>query len=194
MNERFSAPGDLAVWFAIAGRALASPDAAAGLREMAEGLTAQAKAGREVREELAALWAEFPAGQQEAHREYVRLFLSPGAAPCPLWQSAHGDEPQLMGPSHHSAIEWYRSEGIEPGLENEPADHASLLLVFFAHLLDSGAPAEWILRYWREHLAWLPEVLARIESETRLPFYARLARVTRERLEEIEESFRETPA
>lgn len=194
MSERFSAPGDLAVWFAAVGRVLASPDAAAGFREMAEGLAARANAGPAVREELAALWAEFPGDPLEAHREYVRLFLSPGAAPCPLWQSAHGDEPQLMGPSHHSAIEWYRSEGIEPGVENEPADHASLLLVFFAHLLDSGAPAEWIQRYWREHLAWLPKVLAGIERDTRLPFYARLARVTRERLEEAEASFQETSA
>jgi TorA maturation chaperone TorD len=194
MSAEWSAPGDLAVWFAIAGRALASPDAAGGLREIAESLTAQRKAGTGVREELAALWAELPADRQEAHREYVRLFLSPGSAPCPLWQSAHGEEPQLMGPSHHSAIEWYRSEGIEPGVENEPADHASLLLVFFAHLLESGAPPEWRQRYWREHLAWLPKVLARVESETRLPFYARLARVTRERLEEAGASFRQTPA
>jgi TorA maturation chaperone TorD len=76
-----------------------------------------------------------------------------------------------MGPAHKRALEWYRAEGIEPAKENEPADHAGLLLVFFARLIGSGAPAERLAAFWQDHLEWIVGFCERIESETTHPFY-----------------------
>ena len=99
-----------------------------------------------------------PAGNLQAGREYVRLFLSPQGALCSLWQSvwdATDDGPRLLGAPHHSALEWYRRFGFEPAIETEPADHAGLLLLFYVHLIESGAAPAAILEFERAHLAWL---------------------------------------
>jgi TorA maturation chaperone TorD len=116
----------------------------------------------------------------ELEREYVRLFLAPEGAPCPPWQSVHGDPPQLMGDSHHSALAWYRSEGVEPHLGNEPADHAGLLLTFYARLLELGAPPERIAEFRRQHLAWLLQFSDGLLRHARHPFYRLLAELTRQ--------------
>jgi TorA maturation chaperone TorD len=116
----------------------------------------------------------------EVEREYVRLFLHPEGAPCPPWQSAHADPPQLMGDSHRSALEWFRSEGVEPNLENEPADHVGLLLTFYARLLESGAPPERLREFRTRHLDWVADLCASISVHTVHPFYRLLAELTRE--------------
>lgn len=115
---------------------------------------------------------------EAAEIEYTRLFLSPAAAPCPPWQSAHGPEPRLMGPAHHSALDWYRRYGAEPALSNEPADHLGLLLLFYAQLL-AGEEEESVLRQFREqHLEWAVGLLKQMRDEARHPLHLALARAS----------------
>lgn len=116
----------------------------------------------------------------ELEREYVRLFLHPGGAPCPPWQSAHEEPPQLMGDSHRSALDWFRSEGVEPSLGNEPADHVGLLLTFYARLLESGAPEARLREFRARHLSWAAKLCELILAHTRHPFYRLLAELTGE--------------
>lgn len=113
---------------------------------------------------------------EAAEIEYTRLFLSPGGAPCPPWQSAHDPEPRLMGPAHHSALEWYRRYGTEPALSNEPADHLGLLLLFYAQLL-AGEEEEAVLKQFRaQHLDWAVGLLQQMRDEARHPLHLALAR------------------
>lgn len=115
----------------------------------------------------------------DLEREYVRLFLSPGGAVCPPWQSVYAKEhesPMLMGDSHSSAISFYREYGMAPARASEPADHAGLLLLFAATLLEHGVPADEFDRFRIRHLEWIPELARQIERETRLDFYRLLAR------------------
>lgn len=119
-----------------------------------------------------------PPGDPEAEREYVRLFLSPEGAVCPPWQSvymaAEGESPRLLGPAHHSALDWYRRYGAEPSAGSEPADHAGLLLLFYARLLDSGEPHATLEAFRRDHLDWLPRFASKLATEARLPVYQSL--------------------
>lgn len=110
--------------------------------------------------------------------EYVRLFLSPGGAPCPPWQSVHGPSHRLLGPEHHSALEWFRRYGLEPAADTEPADHAGLLLLFYAQLLENGVPAAECERYRRLHLDWIGRLCNTVEQESADPHFQNLARLT----------------
>lgn len=112
--------------------------------------------------------------------EYHRLFFNPGGTPCLLWQSAYSDEPHLMGEAHLSALEWYRRYGVEPSAVNDPADHAGLLLLFYARLLDSEPDPRIIEQFRHEHMDWLPALCDSIERESAHPFYLAVARMTRE--------------
>lgn len=158
-----------APWFAFLGQALLVPDAA----RLAELLEELRKATAQADDDplTAAFGQALQRDPLELEREYVRLFLDPAGAPCLPWQSVYGEEPRLMGPAHERALEWYRAEGLEPAQENEPADHVGLLLLFFSRLLDSGAPAERLAAFWRDHLEWIPRFCELIESETTHPFY-----------------------
>jgi putative dimethyl sulfoxide reductase chaperone len=162
----------LAPCFAFAGRAFLSTDRAALLGAL------------EADEDAPAVPAEFSAAlagdPDDLEREYVRLFLSPLGAPCPPWQSANAVEPQLMGPAHHGALAWYQREGVEPAAANEPADHAGLLLLFYARLLNEGAEPHVLREFHEQHLAWLAPFCAAMEDEARHPFYRLLARWTSE--------------
>jgi TorA maturation chaperone TorD len=137
-------------------------------------------------QDLARLYSELgqallhpPAGDPGAAVEYTRLFLSPQGAPCPPWQSIYlaeeGEKPRLMGRSHHSALAWYRRYGFEPVLDNEPADHLGLLLVFYAHLLGSGESDETLSKFEAEHLAWASRFIAKLREHARHPAYVQLA-------------------
>lgn len=115
----------------------------------------------------------------DLEREYVRLFLDPGGAPCPLWQSAHGlesDSPTLMGHSHSSALAFYREYRLEPARGSEPADHAGLLLLFAGVLLKRGIAEEEFERFRIRHLDWIRDLAQRIAAETLLEFYRLLSR------------------
>lgn len=115
----------------------------------------------------------------DLEREYVRLFLSPGGAVCPPWQSVYTKEhesPLLMGDAHSSALSFYREYGMAPSRGSEPADHAGLLLLFAGMLLGRGVPEDEFERYRIRHLEWIVELAERIAAETRLDFYRLVAR------------------
>jgi TorA maturation chaperone TorD len=145
-------------------------------------------------EELAEYWRTVdPKGQLDAipraleglsrddlEREYVRLFLAPEGAPCPPWQSVHEDDAQLMGASHQSALEWFRTYGVEPAKDSEPADHVGLLLSFYGHLLDLESEA--LPEFEARHLGWISAFCERLERQTPLEFYRLLAVYTRSAL------------
>lgn len=115
----------------------------------------------------------------ELEKEYVRLFLSPCGAPCPPWQSVYepneGEVPNILGAAHHSALAWYRRYGAEPQSENEPADHAGLLLLFYAQLLAAGEPEETLALFRAQHLAWLPAFFTQVAGETTDDTFRQLA-------------------
>lgn len=119
-----------------------------------------------------------PAGDRDAELEYTRLFLSPEGAPCPPWQSIYmaeeGEKPRLMGRSHHSALEWYRRYGFEPAIQNEPADHLGLLLLFYAHLLAAGESDETLTKFEEQHLAWASRFVEKLREHARHPRYVQL--------------------
>jgi TorA maturation chaperone TorD len=160
-------------FFALAGKALLTPDFEFDPAEVEGG------------EELAAALG----GDREAlHKEHVRLFLSPDGALCPPWQSVYGDPPQLLGDAHHSALAWYRRAGMTPRADNEPADHAGLLLIFLARMLEAGAPEEEIALYRQQHLDWLDGLMKSIAEGTRHPFYRLLAERVRNELKQLREA------
>jgi len=119
-----------------------------------------------------------PADDEAAQREHVRLFLSPQGAVCPPWQSvymaAEGEPPRLMGAAHHSALGWFRRHGFEPAGEGEAADHAGLLLLFFARLLDADEPRATLEAFREEHLSWLPRFASKLAAEARHERYRAL--------------------
>ena len=116
-----------------------------------------------------------PSGDMAAEREHVRLFLSPHGAVCPPWQSVYatteGEVPRLMGSPHHSALSWYRRYGFEPALDAEPADHAGLLLVFYAYLIESGIDEAVLDAFERDHLRWIPAFGSKMKAEARVEYF-----------------------
>jgi TorA maturation chaperone TorD len=110
-------------------------------------------------------------------REWTRLFVGPRNAPCRPWHDTWECEgpPRLMGPKHASMLALYRRTGLEPArFENEPADHAGLVLALFSALAaraasgeDARAPLE---ELWRTHVSsWLPRFAATLVAEARIP-------------------------
>jgi TorA maturation chaperone TorD len=157
----------LAPWIALAGQALLRSD-----------VTRIRIPDDETPPEFAGLADEIRLAQgapEAAGVEYVRLFLSPIGAACPPWQSVYGPEGHLLASEHHSALAWYRRFAVEPQSDSEPADHAGLLLLFYARLLGEAGDDD--LRQFREeHLAWLPKFLGPLGQEARHPLYLSLAR------------------
>ncbi|MCL6506993.1 MAG: molecular chaperone TorD family protein [Bryobacteraceae bacterium] len=145
------------------------------------------------RRELARVEEALSGDPGELEKEYVRLFLSPSGAPCPLWQSAYSEEGLLMGDDHASALEWYRAHGLEPVHDTEPADHAGLLLAFYAHLLESDVSPADLAAFHKRHLSWLSQLCNRIAVHTQHPFYRLLATMTRELVEGAPEAAARVP-
>ncbi len=133
----------------------------------------------ELADRLAAAGRAFLVPEEGLEVEHTRLFLNPLGAPCPPWQSvyepAEGDVALLLGPAHQSALAWYRRFEVEPAAENEPADHIGLLLLFYARLLAEQVPDETLDEFRRQHLAWIPAFLARVQDETRSEAFRSLA-------------------
>lgn len=113
-------------------------------------------------------------------REYTRLFLDPGGAPCPPWQSVYDEEPQLMGSAHYKALLWCRRYGLQPRMDNEPADHIGLLLAFYAHLLREGASRADLDAFHHDHLDWIPRYCELLLQHARHPLFRFAARLTAE--------------
>jgi TorA maturation chaperone TorD len=144
--------------FAFAGRALLDTD---------HGRLAEALRDLRVQGALEALGQS----SEDLEKEYVRLFLNPAGSPCTPWQSAYEAQGRLMGPAHVSAMEWYAKYGASPRSSSEPADHAGLLLTFYAQLLAAGAPEEDLAAFSERHLAWIPDFAAKVKAEAQHPFY-----------------------
>jgi TorA maturation chaperone TorD len=159
----------VAPWYLFAAEALRSSDPV-HLGEWIDDLTAcPAPAG--VPE--AAVWRDALISDprpQALEVEYVRLFLHPAGAVCPPWQSVHSDEPSLMGESHQQAMNWFQRLSLAPPSESEPADHAGLLLGFYALLLDQENEAD-AREFAAMHLAWLPAFGIKLRGQSRHPFY-----------------------
>jgi TorA maturation chaperone TorD len=167
---------ELAPWYAFAGRALLSANAAE-LRELLTELSATSDGA--LAPLVSKLAASLPDDTLTLETEYNRLFLNPMGSPCQLWQSAHEEEARMMGASHHRALAWYRTAGVEPVLANEPADHAGLLLSFYARLLAAGAGEQDCHRFFHDHLQWLAALSHDLERAARHPFYLHLAQLLR---------------
>ncbi len=170
--------------FAFAGRAfLGAPQAEllATLRELPQAQGGEAGSWRATLEEVE---STLSGDELELHREYVRLFLDPMGAPCPPWQSVHSPEARLMGESHDSAKAWFRQGGVEPRLENEPADHIGLLLAFCSQLLREPASRDLLEKYYEDHLAWAVAYCNNLCRESQHKFYSSLASLTNKILDE----------
>jgi TorA maturation chaperone TorD len=112
-----------------------------------------------------------PGASEDLVIEHNRLFLNPLGAPCAPWQSLYSDEPRLMGEAHHDALAWFRRFGWEPATATEPADHAGLLLVFAAYLMESGVADGEREEFRRRHLAWIGPWAEEGVLKARHPFY-----------------------
>jgi TorA maturation chaperone TorD len=77
----------------------------------------------------------------------------------------------MMGPAHVSALEWYAKYGTCPRADSDPADHAGLLLMFYAQLLVAGASREDLRAFGERHLTWVPAFAESFGREARHPFY-----------------------
>lgn len=164
----------LAPFFQFAGVAFLRPgrdELAALLAELREEAPDQEWAS-----EVEALEEALAGDPLDLAKEHTRLFFDPYGAPFPPWQSTHTGEGLLMGEPHSTALAWYREEGFEPQLENEPADHIGLLLLFLGRLLEAGASEDRLRRFRDEHLAWTVPYLDGLAAGARHPFYVRLAR------------------
>lgn len=120
-----------------------------------------------------------------AELEYTRLFLNPDGAPCSPWQSVYATEPRLMGPAHLSALDWYRRYGAEPAVQNEPADHVGLLLLFLAQLLVNEEDPQPIIAFREQHLDWTAALTGKIQNEAKHPLPLSLARATAHLLAQV---------
>jgi TorA maturation chaperone TorD len=112
--------------------------------------------------------------------EHNRLFLNPLGSPCMLWQSANTEEARLMGEAHLSALEWFGQYGVEPTATNDPADHVGLLLLLYAHLLETDASTETIERFRAAHLEWIRGFCDKVQAASTLAFYQTVAERLRE--------------
>jgi len=175
-TEMTRVPVELGSWFAFAGTAFVAPDTAK-LREMLRDMPRRSN-------EWNCLDEALNYDPDSLEREFVRLFLNPMGAPCPPWQSVHGDDPRLMGESHDSALGWYRRSGFEPQAESEPADHVGLLLVFYGHLLASGASPEKLALFRSQHLEWIRQFSYEVRAESRHPFFMLVSDLTRRLLDQ----------
>ncbi|MGM0372613.1 MAG: TorD/DmsD family molecular chaperone [Halobacteriota archaeon] len=121
--------------------------------------------------------------------EHTRLFVGPGALPCPPYESVYRDEGgQVLGPSTAAVVAWYRTVGVglDPQVSDLP-DHIAVELEFLGHLQRRGDMAA-MDRFMAEHpRRWFPTFLDGVETATRVPFYRALAAATRDLLDGVDD-------
>jgi TorA maturation chaperone TorD len=121
--------------------------------------------------------------------EFERLFVGPGRTPCPpyesLWQEglARPEQGRLMGAASTAVADLYRELGLDvAGSAHELPDHVAIELEALAVAAGRDDPeaarvADALLG---EHLrTWLPGFCSAVEAESGVPFYVRLAALTR---------------
>lgn len=129
--------------------------------------------------------------------EYARLFIGPGAFPCPPYESAYrerredGSFGNLMGETTLQVREIYRQAGLDLGTKQLPDYHCTEL-EFMGYLIgqeaelylaqDVGRAAGWQdiqESFLQDHMAqWLPEFCQDVQRETNLSYYQGLAQIT----------------
>ncbi|WP_135820844.1 TorD/DmsD family molecular chaperone [Halostella litorea] len=173
---------------------------------MTEGTTATARDARELppAERLAALavcWQEPTAelveavdagafgesadgvDEQSLRVEYTRLFLGPGPAQCPPYESVYRDAEEdeadalgpVYGPSTQAVARWYDEYDLRTREEwSAPPDHIATELEFAATLAETE-PDHRLDQFLDEHLRqWVDEFAARVRANDPSPFYERL--------------------
>lgn len=119
--------------------------------------------------------------------EYRRLFIGPAAKPAPPWGSVYTDrECVVFGETTLALRQWMREQGIERlAGEKDPEDHIGLMLALMA----------WIARNKPEALddfltlhffTWSTHFLDELADAADQPFFAGLAKLTKESLEGIQ--------
>jgi TorA maturation chaperone TorD len=168
-------------WLAFAGRAFLEPD----IETLRQSLKQLRALDQDHGPSTAALERALEESGDPFGIEYVRLFLDPAGAPCPPWQSAWGPDGRLMGTPHLGALDWYRRFGFAPSLENEPADHIGLLLLFASYLI-SHMEENALASFAEEHLDWIPRFCESLSANARLDFYRLVADHTARLCAELE--------
>jgi TorA maturation chaperone TorD len=122
--------------------------------------------------------------------EYNRLFVGPGRAQAPPYESFYRHRwSLLMGPSAGDVERRYAEAGLAllPDYRDLP-DHVATELGFMAYLVAQEAGADdderrtWLERqrlFLRDHLSvWLPLLCRRVQEASRHPFYTALAELS----------------
>ncbi len=125
--------------------------------------------------------------------DYNRLFVGPGPAGAPLWESVYfNDERMLFQEQTAQVRHWYESFGLERvSAAREPEDHLGLELAFLAHLAAQGLQAledqrpaalDELLAAQRQFLSehplrWAPAWQGLVEQQARTEFWRAIAQL-----------------
>lgn len=118
--------------------------------------------------------------------EYERLFVGPGAVPCPPYESYWRDDVpidlrrSLMGPCTEDLHRLYGALGLQISAAGELPDHVAVEFEALACALSSPGTLPVAGALLDDHLAkWLPKLCRAVAREAAQPFYRELATVTR---------------
>jgi TorA maturation chaperone TorD len=120
--------------------------------------------------------------------EYQRLFVGPGAHPCPPYESVwRTDRSRLvqgtvMGPAAAAVRALYRGIGLRVRPDSaELPDHVAIELEALSAGLGPGGSSETARQLLEDHLAvWLPGFCERVAASSSHDFYRALASATPE--------------
>jgi TorA maturation chaperone TorD len=196
LSSCFSPPSAELLGVAQSGAlAEALAEALAGLPSEGDGLDAALRAFEALTRELA---PDEPYGTADTLEvEYTRLFLGPGPAVVPPYESVYVDREDadvpgsLWGRTTLAVRDAYRQAGLAPRPGPEPPDHLAAELEFIAYLsqaegsaLADGEPQaaermrERRTRFLAAHLRrWAPEVAAKTAREAKHPLYEAASRL-----------------
>ncbi|STO93990.1 twin-argninine leader-binding protein for DmsA and TorA [Haemophilus pittmaniae] len=139
--------------------------------------------------EAAALLAKDP--QDALDEQYQRLFIGPNALPAPPWGSVYLDkESVIFGDSLLELRAFMRQHGIhfETALD-EPEDHIGLMLMLSAYLAENNPSL--LPEFFSQHLlTWAPHQLSLLAAQQDCPFYAALALLAKQALNEWQQAYR----
>jgi TorA maturation chaperone TorD len=125
------------------------------------------------------------ADEEELLEEYERLLVGPGRTPCPpyesLWREGQPrlEQGRLMATAAAEAQDIYRDLGLSVrSSAHELPDHVAIEWEALAYAVEQGAD-EQAEQLARNHLAgWMPAFCAAVATETTVPFYETLTRLT----------------
>ncbi len=125
--------------------------------------------------------------------DYNQLFVGPGPAGAPLWESVYFNDERLLFQEQTAQVRhWYESFGLERmSTAREPEDHLGLELAFLAHLAARGLQAledqrpaalDELLTAQRQFLCdhplrWVPAWQGLVEQKSRTDFWRAVAQL-----------------